>query len=164
MTTVTVSDINHAANTAFGPWGNLWASKYHFETNASGISAQSDQATAIGIADSVRLGILPAGLEIFDIYGIVSNASTAAVTADLGFAYCDGVDVTATPQDAAYFTNDQAISSLAVFRKTGTKAPITLPKDAYLTMLNNTAAHDQACIIDVIVIGTFHGSPSAVPT
>jgi hypothetical protein len=164
MSTVTVTDISHAANTSFGPWGNVWAAKYHFETNASGINSASDKTTAIGIADVVRLGILPAGLEIFDILGIVSDASTAAVTVDLGISYCDGVDVTATPQDAAYFTNDQAISSLAVFRKTGTKAPITLPKDAYLTMLNNTAAHDQACVIDIIVIGTFHGSPSAVPT
>lgn len=163
MATVTVSDINHAANTSFGPWGNVWAAKYHFETNSSGI-AKSDKATAIGIADVVRLGILPAGLEIFDILGIASDASTAAVTVDLGFAYVDGVDVTATPQDAAYFTNDQAISTAAVFRKTGTKAPITLPKDAYLTMLNNTAAHDQVCVLDIIVMGTFHGSPSAVPT
>lgn len=164
MTTVVTKNIKQAGTGITAPYGNYWVSKFHFETNASGIFVNSDKTTAVGIANVVRLGILPAGLELMDVLGIISDASTAAVTIDLGFAYVDGVDVTATPQDAAYFANDQAISSLAVFRKTGTKAPLILPKDAYLTMLNNTAAHDQACILDFIVQGVWHGSPSAIPT
>ena len=56
-------------------------------------------------------------------------------------------------QDAAYFASALATSSTGVSRKTGVKAPITLPKDAYLILTIGGAAHASAGIMDVIVQG-----------
>ena len=44
------------------PYGNTWTDRFLFETNASGVFVASDQATAVNIADVVRIGVLPAGL------------------------------------------------------------------------------------------------------
>jgi hypothetical protein len=164
MTTVTTKKIFSKRAGVTGPWGNAWVQKYHFETDASGIYQNSDQATAIQIADVVNLGILPAGLEIFDLQNIISTAFAANETVDLGFAYVDGVDVTATPQSGTFFAATQVVSSAAVLRKTGTGAPVTLPKDAYLTLTNRGAAASQVGVLDIVVWGTWHGSPSAIPT
>lgn len=75
-----------------------------------------------------------------------------------GFAYVDGVDVTAVPQDADYFYNDLD-EAVGVTLKTSSTAPITLPKDAYLTLLNNTAAQAAAGQLHIIVVGVLTGTP-----
>lgn len=137
------------------PFGNTRNLPYHFETDSSGViaGAGGDLATAIQIADVVRLGILPKGLSMQDALIIRSDAFTAATTASIGFAYVDGVDVTAAPQDAAYFASALATDATGVTRKTGVKAPITLSKDAYLILTIAGAAHASAGIMDVIVQG-----------
>ena len=90
------------------PFGNTRNLPYHFETDSAGViaGAGGDLATAIQIADVVRLGILPKGMSACRTRWSSSvDAFTASTTASIGFAYVDGVDVTAAPQDAAYFAS-----------------------------------------------------------
>jgi len=164
MATVTTKKIKQLGTGITGPWGNAWCQKYHYETNSSGVYVNSDLTTAPQVDDVIRLGILPAGLEIFDLQMIISDAFAGSTTADFGFLYVDGVDVTATPQAVDFFAVDMATSSTAVLRKTAVAAPITLPKDAYLVMTREGAADSAAGIMDVVVWGLWHGSPSAVPS
>lgn len=143
-----------------GPQGNAWKDKFNFTTNASGVFADSDVATAVQAADVVRLGVLPAGLELHDALAIVSDAFTATATATIGFAYVDGVDDATVPQDADYFFAALAYNAVGRTRATNTAvAPVTLPKDAYLTLTNNTAALNAVGVIDVIVEGVHKGQP-----
>ena len=165
MTTITTKNIKRIQNgMPSSPFGNAVALKYHFETNSSGVYVDSDLATAVQVDDIVRLGVLPAGLEVFDLQFIISDAFAGSTTMDVGFAYVDGVDVAATPQADTFFATDMAMSSTAVLRKTAVAAPITLPKDAYLTLTSEGAAQSGVGILDVIVWGVWHGSPSAVPS
>ena len=89
---------------------------------------------------------------------IISDAFTANSTFDLGFAYTDGVDVAAVPQDADYFfaALDEAVG---LTFKTNTTAPVTLPKDAYLILTNNTAAQAAAGAMNILVYGIMTGTP-----
>lgn len=142
-----------------GPDGNAWKDQFTFATNASGVFVDSDLATAVQIGDVVRIGVLPAGLTVHDALSIISDAFTALTTANVGFAYVDGVDSTAVPQDAAYFASALAINATGCSRKTGVKAPVTLPKDAYLILTNAGAAHASAGRIDIVVEGINTGRP-----
>lgn len=137
------------------PFGNARNLPYHFETDSAGViaGAGGDLATAIQSGDIVRLGILPKGMSMQDALVIRSDAFTASTTASIGFAYVDGVDVAAAAQDAAYFASALATDATGVTRKTGVKAPITLPKDAYLILTIGGAAHASVGIMDVIVQG-----------
>jgi hypothetical protein len=145
------------AHIGASPDGNLTRLHYNLTANASGIVTNSTKTTAIAATDVIQLGVIPAGFELHDAFMIISDPTTAACTADIGFAYVDGVDVTAVPQDANYFFDDSATSSAARTRCTLTNAPVRLPKDAYLTYLNNTAAFDAACVIDIYIDGIYDG-------
>lgn len=158
MTTVNKNYMASAQSFNGVPYGNMWQQKYHFETNASGVmvkdgAADSDKATAIQNGDVVRIGIIPAGLEMQDIQSTISDAFAGSTTASIGFQYVDGVDDTNNPQDAAYFASALSTASTGVSRKTGVKAPLTLPKDAYLILTVGGADHSAVGIMDVIVIG-----------
>lgn len=159
MATATKKNVKNLRSMGGVPYGNGWNQQYTFSTNASGVFVDSDQTTAIAVADVVRIGILPAGLTMHDSLSAVSDAFTALTTANVGFAYVDGVDSTAVPQDAAYFNTALALNALGITRKTGTKAPITLPKDAYLILTNAGAAHASVGVLDVIVYGIGTGTP-----
>lgn len=153
MATVTKKYIRSAKSQS-GPYGNSWMQRYNLTTNASGVLVDSDQATAIAIADVVRLGILPAGVEYHSVTTIISDAFTASTTFKLGFAYVDGVDVTAVPQDDDFFIIAGAsLATAARLAATGIAAPVTLPKDAYLILTNAGAAHASAGVADFIVQG-----------
>ena len=158
MATVTKKNIDNLQQIGGTPWGNLTCLEFTFETNASGVWVDSDQATAVGIADVCKVGRLPAGFRLLDAKIIISDAFTANSTFDLGFAYADGVDVTAVPQDADYFFNDLD-EAVGLTFKTNTTAPVTLPKDAYLTLLNNTAAQAAAGAMNILVTGILTGTP-----
>ncbi|MDP1774263.1 MAG: hypothetical protein Q8L15_18500 [Methylobacter sp.] len=145
------------------PYGNAWKQQYNFTTSSAGVFTDSDLATAVQSADVVRLGVLPAGLTLHDALVIRSDAFTASTTASIGFAYVDGVDVTAQAQDAAYFASALATDATGVTRKTGVKAPLALPKDAYLILTIGGAAHASAGVLDVVVEGIWTGLPSAIP-
>lgn len=136
------------------PYGDVVALPYRMETNASGVLTGGDSTSAIADGDVVRLGKLPAGTKLLDHVATISDAFTTSSTYKMGFAYVDGVDVTAVPQDDDYFTAaSTALSSVAVQRKATTTAPVTLPKDAYLILTNAGAAQAAAGIMDVIVFG-----------
>ena len=151
---------SYARRLTGAPFGDMLAiSDFNLTTNASGVAALSDTATAVAANDIVRLGILPAGLKLLDYIGTISDAFTATTTFDLGFSYVDGVDSTDVPQNAAYFASGASLATAAVLRKATTTAPLTLPKDAYLILTNKTAAQSAAGVIDIAVIGQAVGAP-----
>jgi hypothetical protein len=137
------------------PYGDMIAiSDFNLTTNASGVPADADAgSTALVVNDIIRLGILPAGLRLLDYIGVISDAFTASSTHDLGFAYVDGVDSTAVPQNAAYFASGVSLASTAVQRKTTITPPVTLPKDAYLILTNKGANQAAVGVLDITVIG-----------
>lgn len=141
------------------PYGNASKLHYVFETNSSGVMVDSDTTTAVAAADVVVLGVLPAGMKLMDCLTIISDASTATITGDIGFRYVDGVDSTVVPQDADYFNAslDLATAARAVAANTAVK-PVTLPKDAYFTLTSKVAAHASACRIDFLVEGVMRGN------
>lgn len=139
---------------AGAPYGDVVAIPFRFATTAAGVPVGTDATVALIATDVVRLGILPAGTRLLDHVAVISDAFTASSTYSMGFAYVDGVDSADVPQDAAYFAAaSTALSSVAVQRKTTTTAPVTLPKDAWLTMTHAGATHSSVGIIDVTVIG-----------
>lgn len=156
MATVTKKRINKAQQFT-SPYGNKFAQAFNFTTNASGVFVDSDLATAVQVNDVVRLGVLPAGLELHDALTVVSDAFAASTTADIGFLYADGVDSTAVPQNAAYFNAALATSSTGRTRATAVNAPVRLPKDAYLVLTRKGAADSAVGIADVIVEGILQG-------
>lgn len=139
------------------PYGNSTQLSYHLKSSATGV-VDSDKATAVAIGDVIRLGVLPAGMLLNDILAIISDAFSASVTCKVGFLYVDGVDSTAVPQNDAYFIPAaQALSSVAVVRKTATTAPVVLPKDAFLVLTTAGAAFAEAAQADFIVSGVMVG-------
>jgi hypothetical protein len=160
MANVTKKYINRQVLFGGVPYGNKTTLQFTMETDASGIMTDSDQTTAIAATNVVRLGILPAGATLLDALIIVSDVGQTSSTCDIGFAYVDGVDSTAVPEDADYFTNDLDLASLGRTRADNTAvAPVTLPKDAYLTLLNNTADQDEVMRVDVLVDVILTGTP-----
>ncbi len=156
MTTVTTKGIKNSQFTY--PAGNKTVIRGNFTTNAAGVAANSDLATAVQINDVVRIGFLPSGAELHDAQAIVSDAFTAVTTADIGFLYADGVDSTVVPQDAAYFFAALATSATGRTRSTVAKAPVRLPKDAFLVLTRKGAADASVGIVDVLVDTVLQGS------
>lgn len=147
-------EVSHA-----GVFGNVWLQTYTFETNSSGVFVRSDTTTAVQSGDIVRFGTIPAGVQINDALVIISDAFASSTTYKLGFAYVDGVDSTAVPQDDDYFIVAGTSSASAARTAANNTAvrPITLPKDAYL-ILTRAGANDSAVgVMDVIVKGTLVG-------
>ena len=149
MSTVTIKGLKNSQFTY--PAGNKTVIKGNFTTNASGVAANSDLATAVQVNDVVRIGFLPSGTELHDAQAIVSDAFAATTTADIGFLYADGVDSTVVPQDSAYFFSALATASTGRTRSNVAKAPVRLPKDAYLVLTRKTAADSAVGIVDVLV-------------
>jgi len=158
MATVTKKNVDTLPMFAGAPYGNVWAGQYHYETNASGVFVDSDTTTAVQSGDTVRLGVLPAGLCIHDAIIILSDPFAASTTASIGFDYCDGVDAVPAESATWFVSALTTESSATVTRKATSNAPITLKKDAYLTLLRGGAHDSAAGILDVIVIGSWTGS------
>lgn len=156
MSTVSIKGIKNSQFTY--PAGNKTVIKGRFETTAAGVAVNSDLATAVQINDVVRIGFLPAGAELQDALAIVSDAFTAATTADIGFLYADGVDSTVVPQDAAYFFAALSTAATGRTRSTVAKAPVRLPKDAFLVLTRKAAADASAGIADVLVDAVLQGA------
>lgn len=156
MSTVSIKGIKNSQFTY--PAGNKTVIRGNFTTNAAGVAANSDLATAVQINDVVRIGFLPSGAELHDAQAIVSDAFTAVTTADIGFLYADGVDSTVVPQDAAYFFAALATSATGRTRSTVAKAPVRLPKDAFLVLTRKGAADASVGIVDVLVDAVLQGA------
>lgn len=164
MATVTRTNAKRLRQFGGTPYGNAIALKFGFETNASGVFVDSDSAVAVANGDVVVIGMLPAGLEIHDSLGVVSDAFTALTTAGVGFSYVDGVDDTEVPQDADYF-NAALVTNIIGRTRANNLAvkPVILPKDAYITLTVGGATHAAAGVLDFIVNGIWTGLPSATP-
>ena len=160
MATITKKYIRQQRRHGGVPYGNVWRGRYHMTTNASGVLVDSDQATAVAVADVVRLGILDAGVELQNAEAIISDAFAATTTCKIGFQYVDGVDSSSVPQnDAYFFAAGTSLASTARLVNTATVAPVVLPKDAYLILTNGAANHSAAGVLDVIVTGQVVGAP-----
>ncbi len=151
---------NYARRLTGAPYGDMIAlSDFNLTTNASGVPADADAgSTALIVNDIIRLGIIPAGTRLLDYIAVISDAFTASSTYDLGFAYVDGVDSTAVPQDADYFAAGVSLASAAVVRKATTTPPVTLPKDAYLILTNKGANQAAAGVADFVIVGQAVGA------
>lgn len=139
------------------PYGNLTALHFVLETNSTGAALNSNSTAALAIGDVVVLGTLPAGFKLLDSQVVVKTAMTASVTGNLGFAYVDGVDVTAAPQDDDYFGAALVLSSAARLRNVTANSAVTLPKDANLTLTIAGAANAKASRVEVTVYGIAQG-------
>lgn len=142
------------------PFSKTYVESFQFITNASGRFLNSDTpGAAVGDGDVVRLGVLPAGLELHSALLSIGDAFTASSTCKIGFAYADGVDSTAVPQDDDYFIKAGAsLASVANIGSTNeTVSRVVLPKDAYLILTNAGAAQADAGRADVIVYGKLVG-------
>ena len=159
MATITKKKVLNQKQFGGVPYGNKTSLEFSLVTNAIGAFADSDVATAVQSGDKIRLGVLPAGFRLEDSEVIVSDAFTAAVTANLGFEYVDGVDSTAVPQSATYFGSALALSSAARLRNATTNAPVTLPKDAYLILTTGGAANAVVGVADIFIEGVLTGAP-----
>lgn len=158
MATITKAH-NPRVNVGATPWGNAHGLQYTLATNAAGGAIGADSAAAIAIADKVRLGVIPAGVSLLDFVATISNAFTASVTCKIGFEYVDGVDVAAVPQDDDYFAAaGTSLATAAVIRKSTTTAPVTLPKDAWLTLVTAGAANAKAARLDVALVVASEGT------
>ena len=133
------------------PWGNLNALHFILKAGANGGDLEADTNAPIAAGDKVRLGVIPAGSTLVESTAIVSTGLTATVKGDLGFEYVDGVDSVKVPQDAAYFGAALDLAAAARLRNATTKAPVTLPKDAYLVLTTSGAANAKAGRIDVVL-------------
>ncbi|WP_177341041.1 hypothetical protein [Comamonas thiooxydans] len=133
------------------PWGNLNALHFILKTGANGGALDADSNAPLAVGDKVRLGIIPAGSTLVDALAVVSTGLTATVKGDLGFEYVDAVDDAKMPQDATYFGAALDLAAAARLRNTSTKAPVTLPKDAYLVLTTSGAANAKAARVDVVL-------------
>lgn len=155
MATITRKKI--ASYDSFGgtPNGNQVALPFDLATSAAGVWTDGSGTAAPTAADTLRLGILPAGMLIQDALAIISDVFTATATIKLGFAYVDGVDDTDVPQDADYFYAALAMDALGRTRANNTAVkPLRLPKDAYLVADWDVATNAVVGRADFIVYGT----------
>lgn len=158
MATITKNRYQDSQNFGQTPYGNLTTLEYNVRTAATGAVVGSDSTAAVASGDVIRIGVLPAGFRLHDSLTIVNDAFTASVTGTLGFAYMDGVDDATVPQDADYFNAAMAINAAGRYRAANTGVvPVTLPKDAWLTLTTGGAAHNTAANAVILVTGEHVG-------
>lgn len=134
-------------NTALG---NMIVERYQLPVTA-GLVNGVDIATG----DVIILGILPAGWRLMPQFAkiVVSDAFGTGVTGTVGFAYIDGVDDPAVPQDADYFLLSNTLAATVALDGNNTAVTaVTLPKSAYLTVTLGGTSHDaSAAAMDVYI-------------
>ena len=158
MPTITRKGLKQEATFGTAPYGNSTTLEFPLTTNASGAAVNADSTAAIASGDVVRIGIIPAGFRLHDSLAIVSTAFTAAVTGSFGFAYTDGVDDATVPQDADYFGADVAINAAGRYAASNTAVkPVTLPKEAYLTLTTGGADNADAADLTFLLHGELVG-------
>lgn len=158
MATITKLGLQDPSNQlGASPYGNVTAFRYVLKTNASGAVVGGDSASAVASGDTVKVGVLPAGFRLIDSEVIVKTGMTATITADVGFAYVDGVDSTAVPQDADYFADNIDVATAARLRNARPISTVTLPKEAWLTLTTAVAANAKASELEIIVFAINEG-------
>ena len=133
------------------PAGNITGYYIQIKTDEEGkvVGLKADAAPAAG--DVLRLKKLPAGMILQDALIVVSKA-IGGLSGSLGFAYADGVDVEAVPEDEAHFGANITLSAAARLRCTTAKAMVRLPKEAWLT-LTVVGAPTGEGVADIVVFG-----------
>lgn len=153
MATINVSGLFQQTPRNISSIGNLNCEDYVLAVDAAGKVAGVDIATG----DIIRLGIIPGGYELLPAHAVVlvPDAFGTGVTAKVGFAYVDGVDVTAVPQDDDYFVTATSVASQGIIRgNNAAVGAVTLPKDAYLIVTLAGTSHDaSAARMEVQVMG-----------
>lgn len=157
MATIKVKSVGNGVHLGNTPWGNYTALRYIVETNAAGAVINSNSQTPIAANDVLDLGHLPSGFRYVDSYLNIIAGMKATATADLGFAYKDGVDDASVPQDADYFGTGMNVATAARLRNATTNASIVLPKDANLLMTIKTVGNDKASKIEIVIFGIAEG-------
>ena len=157
MATIKVKNAGNGVQLGNTPWGNFTALRYVVKTNATGAVINSDSTAPIAVNDVVNLGPLPSGFRFIDSMVNVVTGMKATATGDLGFAYQDGVDDAAVPQDADYFGAGLAIATAARLRNATTNPSIVLQKDANLLLTVKTVGNDKASEIEIVIFGIAEG-------
>ena len=158
MATITKLGLQDPSNQlGASPYGNVTAFRYVLKTNASGAVVGGDTTAAVAAGDTVKVGVLPAGFRLIDSEIIIKTAMTAAVVAKVGFAYADGVDSAAVPQDDDLFGAALVMSSAARLRNATANTSVTLPKEAWLTLTTGGAANAKASELEIIVFAINEG-------
>lgn len=158
MATITKKTVGAQNLPTTAPYGTSTTLHYSLATSSTGAVVGGDSTAAVASGDVVRLGILPGGMRLDDAKTLVSTGWTATVTGKLGFAYVDGVDETAVPQDDDYFGSALAIATAGRYAANNTAVrPVVLPKDAYLILTTGTAANAKVSQTDVLVNVTHIG-------
>ncbi len=158
MATITKLGIPDPSNQlGASPYGNLTAFRYVLKTVASGAVEGGDSTAAVASGDTVKLGLLPAGFRLIYSEVIVKTGLTATITAKVGFAYADGVDSTAVPQDDDYFAAGLAVAIPGRYRNATSNHSVTLPKEAWLTLTTAVAANAKASALEIIVYAINEG-------
>lgn len=152
MATITKKALKNEKQVTGTPYGTSITLQLSVATTATGAVVGGDSTSAVASGDVVRVGIIPAGMRLDNATTLVSTAWTASVTAKVGFAYVDGVDSTAVPQDDDYFGAAVALNTAGRYSASNVAVrPVILPKDAYLTLTTAGAANAKASQTDVLV-------------
>ncbi|GKS91216.1 hypothetical protein [Acidovorax sp. SUPP2539] len=158
MATITKDTLGTHKLPTTAPYGTASTLHYSLATAANGSVVGGSSTAAVASGDVVRVGILPAGMRLNDSLTAVSIGWTATVTGKLGFAYVDGVDVAAVPQDDDYFNSSLALATAGRYPANNVAVrPVVLPKDAYLIVTTGTAANAKASQTDFLVSVTHVG-------
>ena len=96
-------------------------------------------------------------LMLIDSEIVVKTGMTATITAKVGFAYADGVDSTAVPQDDDYFGTGITVATAGRYRNAASNPSVTLPKEAWLTLTTAVAANAKASEMEIIVFAINEG-------
>ena len=136
--------------------GNMIVERYQLQ-----VTAVLANGVDIATGDVIILGILPAGWRLMPQFAkiVVSDAFGTGVTGTVGFAYIDGVDDTAVPQDADYFMLSNTLAATVALSGHNTAVTaVTLPKSAYLTVTLGGTSHDaSAAAMDVYICAVNSG-------
>lgn len=144
--------------TVTSPYGNTTTVGYRLKANTGGVLANSDSTTAPKAGDVIDLGELLEGWFLTDAQVFITEGLSATVTGKLGFAYEDGINDTAVPQDDAYFIAAGAdLATAGRLRANGSKL-VVLPKPARLILTLAGAANAKAADIKVVVTGELTGA------
>ena len=113
-------------------------------------------AVALMVTATATLAI-PAGFRLIDSEVIVKTGMTATITAKVGFAYADGVDSTAVPQDDDFFGTGITVATAGRYRNATSNTSVVLPKEAWLTLTTAVAANAKASELEIIVFAINEG-------
>lgn len=151
--------IRNKGSNNFGgvPYGNLAVEHYNITAKSNGSIEGSNTVTAPQANDVLILGTLEQGFRLDDAQIIVKTPMTTGITADIGFAYADGVDDAKVPQDGAYFASGANLATAGRLRASTAKL-VCLPKDAFLTVAIKGAANAKSADIDILISGEKFGN------